>query len=71
MPKPPPKAARSLLRQLARVDWLRVGQRAAVFFRETRGDSHEQINADHLRELARSEKLRTTIENWAEGLKNG
>lgn len=53
---------------LARVDWLRHGQRLAVFLRQIRGDHDEAINADHARELVRARQVRATVEQFARNL---
>lgn len=55
-----------LLRHLARVDWLRAGQRLLVFCREIRGDNAALINQDHAQSLERAQRLKQTIENFAQ-----
>jgi hypothetical protein len=57
-----------LMRNLSRVDWIRVGQRLCTFAREMRGDGADVITAETQREIARSQRLRTTIESFAESI---
>lgn len=47
----------------ARIDWLALAQRLIVGVRGLRGDEHAAIEADHQRELERSQKLRTAMSN--------
>jgi hypothetical protein len=53
----------------ARVDWLAIAQRVIVGVRGLRGDAHDAIEADHHRELERSQKLRTAIDNAEQWVK--
>lgn len=64
-------AERALMNHLARVDWIRAGQRLLVFCREIRGDQREAIDQDHARALSNAQQLRTTIERFAERLTKG
>jgi hypothetical protein len=70
LPKPKPKAAvsskrRATLDALAAVDWVRQAQRVSVFLRQIRGDTDEDISADHARELVRARQVRRTVQAFA------
>lgn len=58
-------STKEFLALLARVDWPRQLQRAAVLVRELRGDRRQTIEADHAAELERGERLRRSIEHVA------
>lgn len=57
--------ARTILGALARVDWPRTLQLAAVFARQLRGDARAAIHDDHAMSLQRAEQITNTIERTA------
>lgn len=62
------QTAAKLLQGLEGVDWLQLVQRGATFLREMRGDGAAVIQADSLRELVRSRRVRETVERFASGI---
>jgi len=60
-----------LFRNLSRVDWIAAAQRLATFAREMRGDSADTIAAETQREIQRSQKLKDSIEQFAERIAGG
>jgi hypothetical protein len=60
-----------LLRSLSRVDWIAAAQRLATFAREMRGDDAAKIAEETQREIQRSQRLRDSIEQFADRIVGG
>lgn len=54
-------ATKAFLAGLSRVDWPRTLQRASTLLRALRGDEIRDVEADHVLELERAEKLQTLV----------